>query len=343
MYGFAVGIRNTFFEIHILKSREFDVPVISVGNLSAGGTGKTPFTEYLISILKHDYKVAVLSRGYKRRTRGFHLVNTDSTPMEVGDEPLQIKRKFSDITVAVDRNRVHGIQTLLATKPQPNVVILDDAFQHRYVLPGLSILLMDYNHPYYHDSLLPFGRLREHFNEKKRAHIVVVTKCPVRIKPIEQRLISNELNLFAYQKLHFSHIVYGPLQPVFKHESTNLNRDDFRKSKFQVLLVTGIANSMPFKKHIQGLTTQIVELKFPDHHAYTLKDVRQILEQFERLEYDKKVIITTEKDAIRFQKFHNIAHLTQSVWYYIPIKTGFSAKEEKALRNQIDSYVRKDT
>jgi tetraacyldisaccharide 4'-kinase len=339
LYGLVVGVRNAFFDSGILKSRKFDIPVIVVGNLSAGGTGKTPFTEYLISILRDDFQVAVLSRGYKRKTSGFRMVDVQSTHFEAGDEPLQMKKKYSDVTIAVDRDRVHGIQILLEQDPQPEVVILDDAYQHRYVKPGLSILLMDYNHPYYHDYYLPSGRLREHFNEKKRAHLVVVTKCPPNLKPIERKLISNELRLYPYQKLYFSHIEYGALHPVFSSSASTLSGSDLKESKYHILLVTGIADPGPLKQYLGHLTPHVEELRFPDHHRYSLKDVYRILKHFERIENPGKVIITTEKDAIRLQKFHNIAHQTQDSWYCIPIKTGFGKKPGKDIRNQIVEYV----
>ena len=203
IYGIVVWIRNVMFDINILKSKEFTIPVISVGNITVGGTGKTPHVEYLIRLLKDEFKIATLSRGYKRKSFGFVLANESSTVIEIGDEPRQIKQKFPEIAVAVDSNRVKGINKLLQSEKNLNAIILDDAFQHRYVSPGLSILLVDYNNPLKDDYLLPFGRLREQAGERQRADIIIVTKCPSKIKPIDQRLLEKDLKMFAYQKLFF--------------------------------------------------------------------------------------------------------------------------------------------
>ncbi len=342
IYGIAVGIRNALFDLHLLKSEEFDLPVISVGNLTAGGTGKTPFTEYLVSILKDRFLVATLSRGYKRSTNNFRYVHTSSTAEEAGDEPLQIKRKFPDITVAVDKKRVHGIQEMLKNNAGLNVILLDDAFQHRYVKPGLSILLIDYNSPVSSENFLPFGRLREPVCEKKRAHIVVVTKCPENIKPIDQRLIQKDLRLFAYQTLYFTSIKYDGLFHVYEHDGETVDRDEFRKNKFDILMVTGIAHSRLLKKYIRGYSPKITELKYPDHHTFSLKDIYHILDSFNKLESPKKIIVTTEKDAIRLQKFHNIVHPMERAWYYVPIRVSFIGNEEDLFTNQIVNYVAKN-
>ena len=194
-YGFAVSLRNELFNLRLLSSKEFDLPVISIGNITAGGTGKTPHTEYIAALLKAKFKVAVLSRGYKRKTRGFYMVETTSKVRQVGDEPLQIKLKFSELIVAVDANRVRGIKRLIALPEKPDIILLDDAFQHQYVLPGINILLTDYNRLITEDSLLPYGRLRESASNKSRATIIIVTKCPAEIKPIEERIIIKDLNI----------------------------------------------------------------------------------------------------------------------------------------------------
>lgn len=216
IYGAVVTVRNKLFDWGFLRSKSFDVPVICIGNLSVGGTGKTPHTEYLIKLLRNSYHVAVLSRGYKRHSRGYVLATSQSTARSIGDEPYQMYTKFPSVTQAVDENRCHGIEQLLAIKePSVEVVLLDDAFQHRYVKPGLSILLTDYHRLFCDDTLLPAGRLRESVNGKNRAQIVIVTKCPQDIKPIDYNIITKRLNLYPYQQLYFSSFRYGNLQPVF--------------------------------------------------------------------------------------------------------------------------------
>lgn len=342
LYRLAVGFRNILFDLHILKSREFNIPVISVGNLSAGGTGKTPFVEYLVSILKNNFNVATLSRGYKRKTKNFIIADRDSTPEQIGDEPLQLKKKFHEITVAVDRNRVHGIEQLLEKDSKLEVIILDDAYQHRYVKPGLSVLLIDYNRPLAKDHYLPFGRLRENPVGKKRAHIVVVTKCPSNMKPIDQRIILKDLRLFAYQKLFFSTLKYLEMVPVFDLKEIPLTKESSKLNTYNILIVTGIADSRPFRKHVRSISPRINEIKFKDHHNFSSQDMESIEQTYNEIENENKLIITTEKDAIRFQKFYNIADEFKKAWYYIPIEIEFLNNNKKSFNNYIINYVTKN-
>lgn len=342
LYRLAAGFRNMLFDLHILKSREFDIPVISVGNLSAGGTGKTPFVEYLVTILGNNFNVATLSRGYKRKTKNFIIANRNSTTEQIGDEPLQLKNKFPEITVAVDRNRVHGIKQLVAEDSMLKVILLDDAYQHRYVKPGLSILLIDYNKPLSKDHYLPFGRLRENPVEKKRAHIIVVTKCPNNIKPIDQRIILKDLQLFAYQKLFFTTIRYLEMVPVFDLKEIPLTKETCKLNKYNILIVTGIADSRPFKKHIRSISPRIKEIRFKDHHNFSSQDMKLIEQAYNEIENENKLIITTEKDAIRFHKFHNIADEFKKAWYYIPIEIEFLNNNKKSFNNYIIDYVTKN-
>ena len=217
IYGTGVWLRNKLFDWGIYKERKFDIPVISVGNITVGGTGKTPHTEYLIRLLQKDYKVAVLSRGYKRKSKGFVLARPDTSVQMIGDEPFQMKQKFPDIHMAVDRDRCHGIEQLCNSHiaPGTEVIILDDAFQHRYVKPGINILLVDYHRLICEDTLLPAGRMREPENGKSRAHIVIVTKCPKDITPMDLRVLSKQMELYPYQQLYFTTLAYGKLHPLF--------------------------------------------------------------------------------------------------------------------------------
>ncbi|UCG29044.1 MAG: tetraacyldisaccharide 4'-kinase [Bacteroidales bacterium] len=340
VYGFIVGIRNKLFDYQILKSHEFNLPVISLGNITAGGTGKTPHVEYLASLLDGEFRVATLSRGYKRKTKGFIIANLQSSTKDIGDEPKQIKQKFPGIIVAVDSNRVNGVMKLTESFTDLNVIILDDAFQHRYINPGLSILLMDYNRPLSNDHLLPFGNLRESLYEKRRAHIIIVTKCPDKLKPIDRRLVVKDLNLFPYQNLYFTTVIYGEFHPVFKNQNTKLAKTICKTERYHILLVTGIANSRPLKKHLRGVTPKITELKFPDHHDFSLNDIEYIKSVFNEIENNNKIIITTEKDAMRFQDIPDLDEAIKQNLYYIPIGIEFLDDEGDSFNNQIIDYVR---
>ena len=217
LYGIAVSFRNQMYDLNLLKSTEFDVPIISIGNITVGGTGKTPHVEYLVNLLRDKFNVATLSRGYKRKTSGFHCVETNSTALEVGDEPLQIKNKFPEIRVAVCENRVVGADKLLnlSNKIIPDVLLLDDAFQHRKITPGINILLIDYTRQIKYDTLLPVGRLRESASQMRRANIIIYTKCPNEITPITRRILMKDVELMPYQELYFTTLNYQNLEPVF--------------------------------------------------------------------------------------------------------------------------------
>ena len=340
IYGFITGVRNLLFDLKILKEKEFSLPIISVGNITVGGTGKTPHIEYLISLLKDQFNIAVLSRGYKRNTKNFLLVSSQSTYSEVGDEPMQIQKKYPGIKVAVDRKRVNGVKNLINSFKNLDVILLDDAFQHRYVKAGLSILLVDYSYPLKNDLILPAGRLRERSIERKRAHIIIVTKCPSDITPAEIERLKKDLVLFPSQHVFFSSINYDDLAPVFNKNEQQLSCDYCKKEKYNLLLVTGIANPQPLKKYLQNYFNNISEIRFPDHHAFNEKDIIKIKDDFEKLPGKKKIILTTEKDAIRLQKFSNIADSLAKIMYFIPIRVEFPRNQKNEFNRLIQYYVR---
>ncbi len=262
LYGFGVYLRNKAYDLNLLKSKEFDVPVISIGNITVGGTGKTPHVEYMVKLLREKFVVATLSRGYKRKTSGFFYVEENSKASEVGDEPLQIKRKFPKQTVSVCEKRVEGVQKLLSDdgKQIPDVVILDDAFQHRRITPGINILLIDYNRQIKEDSLLPVGRLREGASQMRRANVIVFTKCPDEVTPIMRRILQKDVGLLPYQSLFFSTMVYDKLAPVFEG---SFNEKSFYKDKsWTVLVVTGIASPKPVQDHIKQHSNKLEVLIF---------------------------------------------------------------------------------
>lgn len=336
----VAGLRNEMFNLKILSSREFDLPVISVGNITAGGTGKTPHTEYIAGLLNPNFKVAILSRGYKRKTRGFYIVETTSKVRQVGDEPLQIKLKFNELTVAVDAKRVRGIEKLLTLPQKPDVILLDDAFQHRYVAPGINILLTDYNNLITKDSLLPYGRLRESASNKSRASIIIVTKCPEELKPIDERIITKELEIKPYQNLYFSKIEYGSLMPVFPADVSS--QSVVLVEGLTLLMVTGIANPSPLKDYLKHGSHDIHEMNFTDHHQYKLKDLDRIITKFESLTSGRKIIVTTEKDMVRFRDFGTVSEIIRKNMYYIPLKISFLNNTGKEFDRKILNYVKEN-
>ena len=342
IYALIISIRNFMFDHDILKSKEFDFPIICVGNISVGGTGKTPHTEYIVSLLKNKYKTAVLSRGYKRKTKGFVLADSSSKSTEIGDEPKQIKQKFKNITVAVSEKRVLGIQKLIDSKDKPEVIILDDAFQHRYVQAGLSVLLIDYNRSILTDSYLPLGRLRDNPSQRHRANIIIITKSPKDVKPIEIRIMAKALNLFPYQTLYFTSLKYAEICPVFTESKILADKEMIEKDNYHCLNVSGIANPTLFEEYVESFCKNTTNLRFSDHHKYTAKDIDKIFKQFNSIKSEKKIVLTTEKDAVKFSEIENIpAELKQSM-FYIPVEPYFLNDEEEVFENQILKYVEKD-
>ena len=342
LYGVGVGFRNMLFEMGILKSRSFSVPVISVGNITVGGTGKTPHVEYLIRLLKDNYKVAVLSRGYKRKSHGFLQADENATVRDIGDEPFQMKTKFPDITIAVDNKRTRGITKLTSgdKDSQPDVILLDDAFQHRYVKPGINIMLVDYHRLIIYDKLLPSGRLREPVKSKDRADIVIITKCPTDMKPMEYRVITKAMSLYPYQQLFFSTHEYEPLRPAFQNNQTNRSIQSLQNH--HVLLLSGIASPEQMFIDLQERAGQITPLSFSDHHNFSKKDIMQINEVFAGLP-SPKVIITTEKDETRLLNTEGLSDEVKRSLYVLPVRIRFMLDQEETFNKNIISYVRKNS
>ncbi len=312
------------FKWHILKQREFPVPVVVVGNISAGGTGKTPHTEYVIDLLRYKYHIGMLSRGYKRKTKGFVLATSRSTPLDIGDEPYQIYQKFGrDISVAVCEDRCTGIEELLRLDPRINLIVLDDAFQHRYVKPTVSIVLTEFNNPVFFDKLLPLGRLREPAKAIYRADMVVVTKCPPQLKAIEYRIFKNNLKLFPYQKLFFSRFNYTSLRPLFPDIRKDAPHMSWLGLDDTVLVLSGIANPKPLVRYLKGFKASIKVKVFPDHHNFNRKDLDAITKRFNELEGKQKIIVTTEKDAVRLINNPYFPHQLKPYIFYQPVDVTF--------------------
>ena len=324
IYGIVTGIRNYFFDIGLFRSTSFEKPIISVGNLSVGGTGKTPQIEYLIKLLKTSYKVGVLSRGYGRKTKGFVLVNDTKNARDVGDEPLQFYKKFNSINVAVDENRVHGIHQMQTS----DVILLDDAFQHRKVNAGFHILLTKYSDLFSNDFILPMGNLRERRVGVKRADVVVVTKCPNAIDLEEKNAIRRLINRYFNGPIFFSVIEYSDV--LLSNTNDKITTSEL--SNYEVLLVTGIANPKPLENYLSRLHCKYKHLRFSDHHQFSEKEISNIQTEFKALKSENKMVLTTEKDFVRL--FNDIDNL-----FYLPIETSF-LEEQAAFDTLITSYLK---
>lgn len=342
VYGMITGTRNFLYSTGVLKSYSFELPVICVGNITMGGTGKTPHTEYLIQLLKENYNVAVLSRGYRRKTKGFRIASQMATPSEIGDEPFQIHSKFPDITVAVDSDRVNGVRNILSERPETDLILLDDGFQHRRLAPGLSILLSDFSRPISNDNVLPFGSLREARNNARRADVIIITKTPEEITPIERRLVTERTGKLPYQSLFFTSVSYMKPVPVFNDVKSEFNLEWNSFQNNGALLVTGIANASPVLTHVKRTFSEVLHLNFMDHHEFTGDDIDKIAEAWQKIEKPCKYIITTEKDAVRLREFANIADDLKTAFFYIPIGINFINNGREEFNKLIIDYVGKN-
>ena len=341
LYGIGVRLRNWMFDIGLKKTRSFDIPIIAVGNITVGGSGKTPHVEYLINLLHEQFKVGVLSRGYKRKSKGYVLADKDTSMPKIGDEPFQMKSKYTDIYVAVDKKRCHGIDRLTtdsATK-DVDVILLDDAYQHRYVKPGINILLIDYHRLIIYDELLPAGRMREPKEQTARADMVIITKCPKDLKPMEFRVLKRALNLYPYQELYFTTLRYNALTALFSGERLSLN---VLPKNVNILLLTGIASPQQMIVDLQSVSKNITPLTFGDHHQFTPSDIERINSTFDAMP-EPKIIITTEKDATRLIHAKGLADNTKKNIYALPIRIQFMLGGEDEFNNKIISYVRKNS
>lgn len=335
IYGLITWIRNKLYDWGVLKSHRFGFPVISVGNLSVGGTGKTPHVEYLIRLLKDDFKVASISRGYRRKTKGYLETGLSSTSEEVGDESVQKKQKFPDVVIAVDEKRVKGIKRMMNDHPDTDVIILDDAFQHRQVRPGLNILLTDFHRLYCEDYPLPMGKLREFRKGAARADVIVVTKTYSVLSPLTRRRITRLINPRDHQKLYFSYIKFGALTPVPGMKSKLHPPEKINA----VLLFAGIANMYHLIEHTKKMATTVEVMRFKDHHVYSEADMAKIREAFDNIFAKNKIIITTEKDAMRLF-FPECPEIFKGLpVFYIPIEVVFHKEFRGEFNHQILAYV----
>lgn len=327
VYTIIVWVRNILYDNGIFKGQSFEIPTIVIGNLAIGGTGKSPMTEYLIRLLQDQYKIATLSRGYGRKTRGFRFVETSSTALEVGDEPLQFKTKFPNITVAVSENRCFGVSKLQSNH---DLIILDDAYQHRKLTPGYSILLFDFQSLFRPIITLPTGDFRDNFSATKRADIIVITKCPNHIEPNQKTHIEHLLRKYNTCPIFYTNIGYSqPIGANGEAFSTDLCNLD-------IILFCGIANPTPLVEYLEGLQNNIQLIQFADHHNYREEDFDKIIKAYQTSNSTQKIILTTEKDMQRVdkQKFANLP------LFYIPIHLQSSDHQDITLDHFIENYIK---
>ena len=342
LYGLGAVFHNWLYDANFRKQESFEVPVISVGNITVGGTGKTPHVEYIVNELKERYNIAVLSRGYKRKTKGFVLASPLSTPDQIGDEPYQIYRKFGDrIKVAVAKNRKKGIEKVLKMFPETELVILDDAYQYRSVKPLISILLLDYHRPIDKDTLLPLGRLREPHHATERADMIIVTKCPAMMTPIEFRTYSKGVKCLKFQKLFFSSIAFKGLLPVFPdYCSGNMSLSNLTEQD-SVLLVTGIAHPRSFVTYFKKFPFRVRVMRFPDHHDFSRNDLERMKIYFSQMKGKRKIIVTTEKDSVRLLHNAYFPHKLKPYLYYLPISINMhTGIDGEILEEQLENAIR---
>ena len=331
IFWMAVAFRNFLYKKEILKSTSFGLPLICVGNLSVGGTGKSPMVEYLVLHLKNQFRVATLSRGYKRKTKGYALATPESTAIDIGDEPMQFHLKFPDVPVAVGEERLSAIPQLLHDHPQTEVVILDDAFQHRAIQAGLNILLTDYSNLFTRDFFLPTGDLRDQRSSYQRAQIIVVTKCRADLSVEERDQIIKEIRPLPYQKVFFTTIIYGIPYHLTRYDLRSVSADT------EVLLVTGIANPKPLKAWLEEKIETYYMMQYSDHYIFSIDDWKEIRQKFESIGAMKKIILTTEKDAMRLLKFRQ--EIDGMPFYVVPIEHKFLFHQDGSFNAEVTTFI----
>lgn len=332
LYGIGVSIRSFLYRTNVLKSSKFDIPTICVGNISTGGTGKSPHIEYLIRTLSPYIHVSVLSRGYKRKTEGFRMVELDNSALEVGDEPLQFKRKYPSVPVAVGEKRAYAIPQLLYRNPEIQLILLDDAFQHLAVRPYLNIVLTEYNAPFSKDYLVPAGNLRDWRQSYRKADIIIVTKCPLDENQVQHQKLLSEIKAYPYQRVYFSYFDYGipyALFPNTQPQFRDLDKDT------DVILICAIAKSNYLVDYLSKKVKSVKTMEFEDHRLFTNYDIAQLKALYDNVDSQKKIIITTEKDAMRLELHREYIVDNQLDIWAIPVEVNFHFGEKETFDNDI--------
>ena len=332
IYGWIVSIRNWMYDKNYLHSVRFNVPLICVGNLSLGGTGKSPMVEHLLSILSEEYKIGTLSRGYKRKTKGYALADQNTTALEIGDEPMQFHIKFPHVSVAVGERRIEAIPQLIQDVPKIQAIILDDAFQHREIVADFNILLTEYDNLYCDDFFIPTGDLRDHRDAAKRAAIIIVTKCPDNLNTIERDEIIEKIYPEQHQSVFFTTIQYETPYHIY-----NPADQWILTLRDEVLLVCGIANPLPLKNYIHEHTHTYYQISYSDHHIFSIEDLQEMKEKFDQINSKSKLILTTEKDAVRLVKYTQ--ELNNIPLYVLPIKPKFLFDSERNFNELVLNHV----
>lgn len=334
LYGIGVSIRNFFYQRELLKGISFNLPVISVGNLTVGGAGKTPHIEYLIRYLKDYIEVATLSRGYKRKSKGFLMVQANNDANLVGDEPLQFKRKFPDIAVSVAENRTFAIPEILMNHPNTQTILLDDAFQHRAIKPGLNILLTDYNMPFTRDYLMPSGRLREWRSGYERADIIIVSKCPFQLDTTEAEKLKEEINPFPHQQIYFSYYTYhNPYYILNPRYQIKFQAD------WDILLICAIARADYLVEYLEEQVNSIHVLEYEDHRYFSKYDVSNLKTTFDNMPSEKKLILTTEKDAMRLELHKDYLVENKLPIFAIPVQVDFHFNQHLQFNEDVQNFL----
>ncbi|MBO5044216.1 MAG: tetraacyldisaccharide 4'-kinase [Alistipes sp.] len=313
-YRMAITLRHWMFDCKLIKSQNFKTPIICVGNITVGGTGKTPTAEMIVGYMKQYYNVAVLSRGYGRRTKGYLEVKTTSSYRDVGDEPLQIKLKYPDALVVVCEKRTEAIHRIEAEHPEINLIVMDDGFQHRYVEPRINVVIVDSTRPYYEDDYLPAGTLRDKPESLDRAHYFIVTKCPVDMSPLDQRVWRMNLHKIAYQRVYFTRVIPTPPVPQFPTQNV-LNEGD------EVIVMSGIGNPKAFISDVKRNYNVVGTITFPDHHVYSVSDIERIVAKLEK--HPKAMLLTTEKDTVKLRRSRRVPDIMRERLFYQPVQVEF--------------------
>lgn len=313
-YRMVISIRHWMFDCGLLKGKEFPIPIICVGNITVGGTGKTPTAEMIVGYMKSYYNVALLSRGYGRRTKGYIEVKTSSSYRDVGDEPLQIKLKYPDALVVVCERRAEAVSRIMKEHPEINLIVMDDGFQHRYVKARINVVIVDSTRPYYEDDFLPAGTLRDKVSSLDRAHYFIVTKCPADMQPLAQRMWRKELHNIAYQKVYFTRVVPTEAVPLFQ-------TDNILTAGGEVVVMSGIGNPKAFVSDVRKRYNVKAKLNFPDHHVYSMSDIERIVAILKQ--YPQAMLLTTEKDAVKLRRSRRVPDIMRERLFYQPLKVEF--------------------
>lgn len=328
----ATEVRNYLFDKRILKRATFQIPLIGIGNLSMGGTGKSPLVEWMLGAFSQEFKMAVLSRGYGRKSSGYRVVEANSNFLQSGDEPLLFKWKFSSVPVCVSEDRVIGVPMLLNDFPETQVIVLDDVFQHRAIKPGLMLLTTEFENPFWRDEIFPMGWLREHSKNYHRADIIIVTKCPQNLTQAQAKQIISEIKPYSYQHIYFTFFQYGRLNEI--------NNRSIQENAENVLLLTGIANAKPLKDYFEQLGKKVFEMNFADHHRFDRNDLEQLREMKKNLP-ENTIIVTTEKDTVRLIEFKDWFLQHDFRIYIQPVRHQFLFDGEEKFSTDIRTYIQK--